>query len=184
MSSYYGGSGHSQKDAKWTNYRDYLTGPHASSYEDYIKKIFKPGQRVPQSVKNKLQENNPEYGISARSMIRVGEALGKEALDDRLDDYRAKPDNEIDTSLLDAAVTEIQNRGIPQERPQKKFLVYQPKQSSEYYSILHARSSGPQRPSAPQHPSGHDHPEDDPTAPTRAYRVSVSSPPLLLTPNY
>uniref|UniRef100_A0A914XP76 Uncharacterized protein n=1 Tax=Plectus sambesii TaxID=2011161 RepID=A0A914XP76_9BILA len=139
MGSYYAGDSYPGTNSKSTNsYRDYISGPHASSYEDYVKKIFKPGHRLQQSSRDKLQGDNPERGISALSMMRVGNALGKEALDNRYDDYKTKEDNNIEYSPLDSMYTELSSCGL-EDKPYKRYQVYQPKQSSEYYSVMNSR---------------------------------------------
>jgi len=142
MSSYYVGDDFATKsNSKSTNSRrEYVSGPNASSYEDYIHKIYKPGHRLQQSSQDKLYGDNPERGISARSMLRMGDALGKEALDDRFDGCKTKADNDIEYNLLDRMYTELGASGLIEEKhPYKRFQVYQPKQSSEYYSVMHSR---------------------------------------------
>uniref|UniRef100_A0A9J2PWU4 Zasp-like motif domain-containing protein n=1 Tax=Ascaris lumbricoides TaxID=6252 RepID=A0A9J2PWU4_ASCLU len=128
MSEYLGTKDYASKPASWDSQtrkstfdRDIMPGgPMTASYENYIRSIFRPGNKLPSA------ETVP---ISASTMLRMQEHLGSSALDDSLDNILLK-------SPLESAYSELGLTGL-EDKTYRNYPIYMPKQSNEYFSLKH-----------------------------------------------
>ncbi|TKR78007.1 hypothetical protein L596_018884 [Steinernema carpocapsae] len=106
-------------DLKRPNPNEIIGGPVSQGFENYVRNIFRPGAQVPNEKK-----------ISASSMLKMEEHLGKHALDDSMDmmDMYHSP---LENMYADLGLT------APDRRSYVQYPVYNPKQSSEWFSVSH-----------------------------------------------
>ncbi|KAK6048125.1 hypothetical protein COOONC_14370 [Cooperia oncophora] len=117
-------------------------GPVTHSYENYVKNIFHPMNRL---KKDKAQMA-ADHGLSASSMLHMERSLGRYAIDDSLDNF------EDNHSFLKTPLEELYSElGLrsPEHEHYRQFPVYIPKQSSEYFAISHGAERRPDRYSVP-----------------------------------
>jgi len=122
-------------------------GPETASYEAYVRSVFQPGR---EHFKGSGATANPSR-ISASTMLRMENELGKHALDDSNDLHLLNVSSDpFAQSPLDALYAEL---GLSNPKPSKhssynNYQVYNPKQSSEYNSIAYSLPSGKNNDSA------------------------------------
>ncbi|CEF65511.1 Hypothetical protein SRAE_2000019000 [Strongyloides ratti] len=119
-----------------------IGGPITNGYEDYVKSIFKNS-----NVNNKDDSFSEEYrmpqgvteaskGISARTMLKMEQHLGKHALDNLGDmhlDLDSKHHDPMDELYSEIGLCK------PETTRFSEYVVYKPKCSSEYFSTLNRR---------------------------------------------
>ncbi|KJH45869.1 hypothetical protein DICVIV_08063 [Dictyocaulus viviparus] len=122
-----------------SNYRDKILvgGPITHSYENYIKNIFHPMNRLKTDSSQQLADG----GLSASTMLKVERSFGRHAIDDTID--ITSKDNNSSSSIDDLLRTPLEtlysDLGLksPEYALYRQFPVYIPKQSSEYFAISH-----------------------------------------------
>jgi len=121
-------------------------GPVTQGFESYVKSIFRPtssyNPECPTQLAPKSQHTDLPMGastlsgdpkVSAASLLKMEQYLGKDALDDSNDH------NLFDADPLIGIYSELGYR-LPSHNSYRQYPVYTPKSSSEYHSI---RSSLP-----------------------------------------
>ncbi|WKY01143.1 hypothetical protein Q1695_015277 [Nippostrongylus brasiliensis] len=105
-------------------------GPVTHSYENYVKNIFHPMNRL----KKDASQLAADRGLSASSMLKMERTLGRYAIDDSLDVHDES--SAFLKTPLESLYEELGMRS-PENALYRQFPVYIPKQSSEYFAISH-----------------------------------------------
>jgi len=127
--------------------RDVLPGgPITQSFENYVKNIFRPSE---DPVLTEVQNAGAKYGvsglcgglggglpkkISASAMLKMEEHLGKEALDDTMDDEALESPLDAIYQELGIGITGL-NLTSSISKSGSQYPVYAPKTSKEYFSV-------------------------------------------------
>ncbi|VDP41564.1 unnamed protein product [Heligmosomoides polygyrus] len=113
-------------------------GPVTNSYENYVKNIFHPMNRLSKDG----SQQAADHGLSASSMLKMERSLGRYAIDDSLDSF---DDSRMFLKTpLESLYAELGLKNS-EHAHYRQFPVYNPKQSSEYFAISHGAERRPDR---------------------------------------
>ncbi|PAV80027.1 hypothetical protein WR25_23003 isoform B [Diploscapter pachys] len=100
-------------------------GPVTQNYENYVKNIFNPYNRLGTKDKDQIAR---DHGFSASTMLRMERQLGKHALDDSYDESHYFTKTPLEGIYEEIGLKTNQNSVY------RHFPVYKPKSSSEYFA--------------------------------------------------